>query len=90
MDAHKHVVTVSLSPLPIWLDADATRLEQLIVNLLTNAAKYTPDRGHIALTVRQETDRKRSEAAGFNHHLVKPADFVALQDVLATVSQAVT
>lgn len=54
MDAHKHVVTVSLSPLPIWLDADATRLEQLIVNLLTNAAKYTPDRGHISLAVQQE------------------------------------
>lgn len=56
MDQHKHELTVSLSPQPIWLDSDAARIEQVIVNLLTNAAKYTPDRGRISLTVRQEND----------------------------------
>ncbi len=57
MDQHKHNLTVTLSPQPIWLEADCTRMEQVIVNLLTNAAKYTPDNGLISLTVQQESNK---------------------------------
>lgn len=35
-----------------WLRADATRVEQIVVNLLTNAAKYSYSNGHIWLTAR--------------------------------------
>jgi PAS domain S-box-containing protein len=56
IDQHKHELTVSLSPQPIWLYADAARLEEVVVNLLNNAAKYTDDGGHIWLTVQQEDD----------------------------------
>ena len=56
IDQRRHELTVSLPPQPIWLDADATRLEQVVVNLLTNAAKYTDEGGHIWLTVQQEGD----------------------------------
>ena len=56
IDQHRHELTVSLSPQPLWLYADATRLEQVVVNLLNNAAKYTDDGGHIWLTVQQEDD----------------------------------
>ena len=56
IDQRKHELTVSLPPQPIWLHADAARLEQVVVNLLTNAAKYTDEGGHIWLTVQQEGD----------------------------------
>jgi PAS domain S-box-containing protein len=54
IDQRGHELTVSLSPHAIWLHADAARLEQVAVNLLTNAAKYTHDGGHISLAVEQE------------------------------------
>ena len=46
-----HKVHVEQWPQPIWLDADATRLAQMIANLLTNAVKYTPANGVIWLDV---------------------------------------
>ena len=54
IDQRKHELTVSLPTQAIWLHADAARLEQVVVNLLTNAAKYTDEGGHIRLTVQGE------------------------------------
>lgn len=56
IENRQHELTVSLPPEPIWLYADANRLEQVVVNLLTNAAKYSAERSHIWLTVEQEAD----------------------------------
>jgi PAS domain S-box-containing protein len=54
IDRHQHALSVSLPAGPIWLNADATRLEQVIVNLLNNAAKYTDQGGRIELLARCE------------------------------------
>jgi two-component system, sensor histidine kinase len=41
VEARKHQLTVSEPPEPVWLEADPTRLAQVVSNLLNNAAKYT-------------------------------------------------
>jgi signal transduction histidine kinase len=51
-----HRLTVSLPNYPVWLDADPGRLEQVFSNLLTNAAKYSHDRGDIKLTVERRLE----------------------------------
>jgi len=71
---HRHELTVSLPEAPIWLHADAARLEQVVVNLLTNAAKYTDDGGRIDLRVSQESDeavlRVRDNGVGISAELL--------------------
>jgi len=54
-DAQRHVLEADLNP--AWIDADATRVEQVFSNLLTNALKYTPAGGHIRVTVRRDGDQ---------------------------------
>ena len=51
VSAYGHRLTVSLPPQAILVNADAARLTQILSNLLNNAAKYTPKRGEIFVTV---------------------------------------
>lgn len=47
-----HIVAVNSSGAPVWVMADATRLEEVLVNLINNAAKYTPEGGVIEVDCR--------------------------------------
>ena len=54
MEARKHEFSVALPTQPVWVEADPARMEQVLVNLLNNAAKFTESGGLIRLTVSQE------------------------------------
>jgi signal transduction histidine kinase len=54
MQQQNHTMITSFPQIPIWLQADAARLEQVFVNLLSNAAKYTDTGGSVELHVTRE------------------------------------
>jgi PAS domain S-box-containing protein len=53
-ESRRQTLTSFLPPDPIWLDADATRLAQVIGNLLSNASRYSAPGGVVSLSVRGE------------------------------------
>ena len=56
IDAGLHALTVELPDEPAWIAGDFTRLSQVVSNLLTNAAKYTPAGGELRLSAGLEAD----------------------------------
>lgn len=53
MRKRKHALLVDIEETAMILDADPLRLEQVFVNLLNNAAKYTDPGGRITLSARR-------------------------------------
>ena len=68
MDQRGHVFTLVPHHEPIWLEADPVRLDQVLVNLLNNAAEYTDPGGHIQLIVARDAGdallRVRDDGSG--------------------------
>jgi len=54
LDGRRHTLTVTLAREGCPIDGDPQRLEQVFVNLLTNAAKYTDPGGHVWLSAARE------------------------------------
>ena len=54
--ARQHRLTVALPPEPLYLEGDTVRLEQVLVNLLTNAIKYTEPGGRVDVTAERTGD----------------------------------
>jgi two-component system, chemotaxis family, CheB/CheR fusion protein len=75
MDARVIELVIELDPRPLWVDGDPARLQQIQVNLLNNAAKYTPRGGHVHFTVKREGDwaivRVADDGAGIAHDMLE-------------------
>lgn len=54
IEQRRHTLEVKLPSSSVWIDGDSTRLEQVVVNLLNNAANYTDEGGSIELSLQRE------------------------------------
>jgi PAS domain S-box-containing protein len=65
----------SIAAQPMWLMGDATRIAQVVGNLLGNAAKFTPRGGHVELTLERAGDeavlRVRDDGEGIAPDVVE-------------------
>ena len=52
-----HILSVSIPKENVHVEADPLRLEQILVNLLNNAATYTPPRGYVELSVAYDKEK---------------------------------
>jgi two-component system CheB/CheR fusion protein len=69
--------SVEIDPGPLYVEGDPARLQQIQVNLLNNAAKYTPQGGHVVLQVKREdgeaTIRVRDDGVGIPKDMLDSA-----------------
>ncbi len=74
MDTKRHTLRVEYPPFPIVIEVDPLRVTQIVTNLLTNAAKYTPAGGLIWLGTRFEANTfvmyVRDNGIGLNPEMI--------------------
>ncbi|WP_315125092.1 PAS domain S-box protein [Comamonas antarctica] len=83
MDARSHQFKLDVPPEDLWVNADETRLAQVLQNLLSNATKFTPVGGVITLSARVEAGRLHVDVAD-NGEGISP---LALESIFELFSQ---
>jgi PAS domain S-box-containing protein len=87
IEASDHRLSVELPSEPIVLHGDETRLAQVLLNLLNNAAKYTPHGGHIRIGAERQGDsvviRVRDTGSG-----IEPQMLSRIFDLFAQVTDS--
>lgn len=86
----KHELSVSI-PESLWVDVDSVRMAQVISNVLNNAAKYTPQGGHIWLSAEAKeldlTIRIKDDGIGMSADLL-PHIFDMFSQVDSSIERA--
>jgi PAS domain S-box-containing protein len=63
VQARHHTLATDLPATDVLVQGDAVRLAQVIVNLLSNAAKYTPQAGRISIQLREDAPENAERRA---------------------------
>lgn len=91
VDAARHKLTATAPGEPVWVSGDPFRLEQVFVNLISNATKYTGNGGRISIRIevrrRQAVIRVRDSGIGIAPQML-PHVFDLFCQVDATSSQS--
>lgn len=91
MEGKSHTVTVSLPQEPVWIEGDGARLNQVFMNILANAAKYTKPRGDIRIIASTTNDKVkiavRDNGIGIPAHVL-PKIFEMYMQAESTLEQA--
>ncbi|BDU17705.1 ATP-binding protein [Lysobacter auxotrophicus] len=70
-EAANRSLSIDLTPTPLMACADATRVTQVLGNLLSNALKFTPEGGHVRVCLAREGDEAvlcvRDDGIGIAH-----------------------
>jgi CheY-like chemotaxis protein len=84
IDARRHSLELLLPREPLLVDGDLVRLSQIVLNLLNNAVKYTPDGGKIQIALEQEGDcalvRVKDTGIGMSASLIPVAFDLFVQE----------
>ena len=84
IEGHGHRLEVALPREPVFLQADPFRLEQVLINFLTNAAKYTDPGGHIWLTAEHDgRSRLRERCARHEASASRPRNCCRMSSIFS-------
>jgi two-component system NtrC family sensor kinase len=72
------------APEPVWVDGDTRELEQVLVNLLTNARDASPDGGVVSCSLATRDDRARVTVADRGHGVTPEAGEKLFQPFFTT------
>jgi CheY-like chemotaxis protein/anti-sigma regulatory factor (Ser/Thr protein kinase) len=88
IEEKRHELAAALPGEPLWVDADPVRLAQVLSNLLSNAAKYTPEGGRIALTAERRGDVVEARVTD-NGHGIPPERLESIFDMFTQLESPV-